>query len=115
LELLSSLLDRARSGSPTTVLVYGEAGVGKTRLVAELADRARQDGVQTLVGRCTSVGGRSLAFAPFAEALRPVATDLATGAHEGVGLLAGFVSRLSGGNGEGIQPDDAPALLVPGK
>jgi DNA-binding CsgD family transcriptional regulator len=108
LELLSSLLARTRTGSPTTALVYGEAGVGKTRLVNELVHRARVDGVRTLVGGCVAVGGRSLAFAPFAEALRPLATELAVGARADGGdvgnpLLASFVSRLSGGNGHGIE------------
>lgn len=34
------------------VLVQGEAGAGKSRLVADLAHRAAQDGAQVLVGRC---------------------------------------------------------------
>jgi predicted ATPase len=119
LEQLSGLLDRARSGSPTTVLVYGEAGVGKTRLVTELVASARGHGMQTFVGGCVTVGGRSLAFAPFAEALRPLATDLAVGVHEdgdgaGSPFLAGSATRLSGGNGDGMQHanDHAPELRV---
>jgi DNA-binding NarL/FixJ family response regulator len=119
LELLSGLLDRARSGSPTTVLVYGEAGVGKTRLVNELVATARGHGVHTLVGGCVAVGGRSLAFAPFAEALRPLTTELDVGVHGDSGragspLVAGFVSRLSGGNGDGLPHagDHPPSLRV---
>jgi DNA-binding NarL/FixJ family response regulator len=108
LERLSRLLDRARSGSPITAIVYGEAGVGKTRLVTELVAHARRQGVHTLVGGCVSVGGHALAFAPFAEALRPLASDLAVGFRAGADaargpLLAGFVAGLSGGNGHGTR------------
>jgi DNA-binding NarL/FixJ family response regulator len=119
LELLSNLLDRTRSGSPTTVLVYGEAGVGKTRLVTELLSRARAQGMRTLVGACASVGGRSLAFAPFAEALRPLTGGRSFGALIENGgpsgpLLVRFMSQLSRGNGDTTQhaDDPAPSLRV---
>jgi len=41
LERLDAALSRAAAGEPAVVLVAGEAGVGKSRLVAELAARAR--------------------------------------------------------------------------
>jgi predicted ATPase len=37
---LAALLDRAREGEPGFAIVAGEAGVGKTRLIMELAGRA---------------------------------------------------------------------------
>ena len=42
--------DRAAAGSSELVLVVGEGGIGKTRLVAELA--AGLDGFDVLYGRC---------------------------------------------------------------
>jgi DNA-binding SARP family transcriptional activator/tetratricopeptide (TPR) repeat protein len=42
----------ARAGRRRTVLVAGEAGIGKTRLVAELAALAEADGAVVLAGRC---------------------------------------------------------------
>ena len=41
LELLAQALDEAADGVPRAVVVRGEAGVGKTRLVSAVCDRAR--------------------------------------------------------------------------
>jgi DNA-binding CsgD family transcriptional regulator len=68
---LAGALDAAAGGSRRVVLVAGEAGVGKTRLVEELSDRARADGAVAALGGCVDVSG-GLPFAPFAEALRRV-------------------------------------------
>ncbi len=59
-----------------TVLVGGEAGIGKTRLVEELGDRARAAGALVAVGVCTPAGGSGLAFAPIVGVLRDVARQL---------------------------------------
>ncbi|TXL57968.1 tetratricopeptide repeat protein [Aeromicrobium terrae] len=50
------------------VLLGGDAGIGKTRLVTELVDQARDAGRQILVGHCLDLGDSALPFAPFAEA-----------------------------------------------
>jgi DNA-binding CsgD family transcriptional regulator/tetratricopeptide (TPR) repeat protein len=71
LDALRDALDRARAGSPTTVLVGGEAGIGKSRLAAELGTIANESGAVVLEGGCISLGSdEGLAFAPIAEALR---------------------------------------------
>src|SRR5207249_12300693 len=44
-------LKRIERGAPAALLVRGEAGIGKSRLVAELVARARQVGYPVLVGR----------------------------------------------------------------
>ena len=46
LGLLGSSLDRAVAGEQATVLVGGEAGVGKSRLVHDLIGQARESGVR---------------------------------------------------------------------
>jgi len=72
LEELERALDAARAGSGTTVLVAGEAGIGKTRLASEVARRARDAGFEVLLGRSIDLVGTELPYQPFAEALRPL-------------------------------------------
>ena len=50
LQRLQAVLDGARSGVVGTVIVGGEAGVGKTRLLAELRAGAESAGLRFLVG-----------------------------------------------------------------
>src|SRR5215207_8526770 len=52
LRRLRAALADARGGRRRTVLVAGEAGIGKTRLVTELASLAESDGAVVLAGRC---------------------------------------------------------------
>jgi DNA-binding CsgD family transcriptional regulator/tetratricopeptide (TPR) repeat protein len=92
--VLDELLREAWAGAPVTVLVCGEAGAGKTRLVSEVAAMVREGGTRTLVGSCTMVGRTSLAFAPFAEAFRPVVRELGIGGGEGGGRVAPRLARL---------------------
>ena len=70
LERLHAALDRANEGSSSTVLVAGEAGVGKTRLVTELASSANERGMLVLTGGAVGLGDSDLPYGPFAEAFR---------------------------------------------
>jgi DNA-binding CsgD family transcriptional regulator len=72
LEELERLLDETRAGSGATVLVAGEAGIGKTRLASELARRAGDAGFAVFLGRSIDLVGTELPFQPFVEALRPL-------------------------------------------
>ncbi len=65
------LLDQATAGQPVVALVSGDAGVGKTRLVAELCGAAAERGFTVLSGRCAELGD-SLPYLPLADALRNV-------------------------------------------
>jgi DNA-binding CsgD family transcriptional regulator/tetratricopeptide (TPR) repeat protein len=69
---LGRTLDAARAGSGVTVLVAGEAGIGKTRLASELASHARDAGFEVLLGRSIDLVGAELPYQPFVEALRPL-------------------------------------------
>ncbi len=60
--------------SPALVLVEGEAGIGKTRLLDAVADLAGRTGGRVLRGRCHPTE-RSLFLQPYVDALRPVLLD----------------------------------------
>ena len=61
---------RARSGDRSVALVTGEAGIGKTRLLAEFAHAAQGAGALVLYGRCDEELARP--YQPFGEALAPL-------------------------------------------
>ena len=67
---LAESFQQARSGQPQTVLVAGEAGIGKTRLIREWATWAAAQGALVLSGQAFEMGGR-LPYQPLVEALRP--------------------------------------------
>jgi DNA-binding CsgD family transcriptional regulator/tetratricopeptide (TPR) repeat protein len=69
---LERVLDATRTGSGSTVLVAGEAGIGKTRLATELARRARDAGFEVLLGRSIDLVGTELPYQPFVDAVRPL-------------------------------------------
>jgi DNA-binding CsgD family transcriptional regulator/tetratricopeptide (TPR) repeat protein len=69
---LERALDATRAGSGATMLVAGEAGIGKTRLASELGRRARDAGFEVLLGRSIDLVGTELPYQPFVEALRPL-------------------------------------------
>src|SRR3954451_21574260 len=71
LEVLERALSATQAGGGATVLIAGEAGIGKKRLASELATRAREAGFEVLLGRSLGLVGTQLAFQPLAEALRP--------------------------------------------
>ncbi|HVG64633.1 MAG TPA: AAA family ATPase [Actinomycetota bacterium] len=75
LRRLDALLERAGQGSPQVVLVAGDAGVGKTRLLLALADRARQRGTRVLMGASVELGDIGFAYLPVVDALRELADD----------------------------------------
>lgn len=68
LSVLLDRLDAAASGRGSVALVSGEAGAGKTRLVGELAERARAAGWTVLTGRAYETEGLP-PYLPFREAL----------------------------------------------
>jgi tetratricopeptide (TPR) repeat protein len=69
---LRAALERAAAGQPAILVVAGEAGVGKTRLMTELLGQAGELGAVALSGGCLDIGDGVLAYAPMVEALRPL-------------------------------------------
>src|SRR5207244_9286968 len=69
-------LNAARDGRQTVFVVAGEAGVGKTRFIHEVATHAASAGVLVLEGGCLAVGGEVVPFGPIVEALRSLSRAL---------------------------------------
>jgi ATP/maltotriose-dependent transcriptional regulator MalT len=67
---LLTALDRALAGEPGLMVIGGEAGVGKTRLIEEIAHRAATSGMRVLSGQCVELGAEGLPLAPLVDALR---------------------------------------------
>jgi predicted ATPase len=85
---LEAAKGRAADSEPAVVLVGGEAGIGKTRLIAELTSRwDADDGMRVLAGGCVPVGDGALPYAPIVEALRALVADV------GVNEIRGLVGR----------------------
>ena len=66
---LRDTLERARAGEASTVLVVGEAGIGKTRLLQAFAEEAGERDAVVVWGRAWEAGGAP-PFWPWLEALR---------------------------------------------
>ncbi len=73
---LGGALDRTAAGEPGFVLVGGEAGVGKTRLLRELTARAEGAGFRVLTGQCVEPGAEGLPLAPLVDVLRTLARTM---------------------------------------
>jgi DNA-binding NarL/FixJ family response regulator/tetratricopeptide (TPR) repeat protein len=91
LRRVDALLERAAQGRPQVVLVSGDAGVGKTRLLLALADRARRRGMRVLMGASVELGDIGLPYLPVVDALRGLADD-----PEEAGLLAAAATTAPG-------------------
>jgi DNA-binding NarL/FixJ family response regulator/tetratricopeptide (TPR) repeat protein len=98
---LLAAVERAERGHTATVLLAGDAGVGKTRLLAELASLARRRGMQVLIGGCLEVGEVGLPYLPIVTALRGFAADAdnelrLAAAAQGLPSLDRLLPELSG-------------------
>ncbi len=76
---LRSAFASVREGAPAAVLIGGEAGVGKSRLIREFTAAERGAGARVLIGGCLELGADGLPFAPFTAVLRDLVRELGTG------------------------------------
>jgi DNA-binding CsgD family transcriptional regulator/tetratricopeptide (TPR) repeat protein len=67
---LTEALERAAAGQPGIVLIGGEAGVGKTRLLTEVTMLAGAMSITAVAGVCVDVAAGTLPYAPFADIVR---------------------------------------------
>ena len=116
LQVLEAARRRAGSTEPAVALVGGEAGVGKTRLVAELIGGCVTDGTRVLAGGCVPVGDGALPYAPIVEALRTLVAEV--GVAEVRGLIGpswpelGRLLPALGAPDRAGQPDQAAQVRL---
>jgi len=92
-ETLAQRWKQATGAEVRTVFVAGEPGVGKTRLVAELARSVRDEGAVVAAGRCDEEVGRP--YQPFVEAIRHAIIGVTPDRLPGLlGRFAGDLVRL---------------------
>ncbi len=104
LAALDAALTDAADGRPSLVLLAGESGVGKTRLLAEVERRAREAGARVLAGDCVDLGAGELPYLPLVAALRPLARREDPALTDDVrAAVAPLLPALSG------RDDDVPA------
>jgi DNA-binding CsgD family transcriptional regulator len=113
---LTRVLDRTRAGEARAVLVAGDAGVGKTRVLAEAAGHATEAGMTVVTGHCVDLGDVGLPYLPFTEILGVLAGDerfsAALGAHPVVDRLLGDGSGGAGDAGGRLQLFEGMAGLL---
>jgi len=85
LAVLAETLANARQDGHPTLLIGGEAGVGKSRLLAEFTALAPD--ARLLTAGCLQVGGDELPFTPFTAVLRGLVREL--GADRVTAMLPG--------------------------
>lgn len=88
---LDGALQSARQGGCAAVLLGGEAGVGKSRLVTEFSAAAKLTGARVLTGGCMQLGAEGLPFAPFTAILRELVHEM--GADALGAMLPGRATR----------------------
>ncbi len=93
-------LGKGRRGG---VVVSGEAGLGKTRLIAEFRRQAEAQGLNTVQGYCENYLGAE-PFQPFWQVLR---SALGWNVSMGEADLAGIIAKLTGG-----KPNEATDRLA---
>ncbi|WP_435863291.1 helix-turn-helix transcriptional regulator [Streptomyces mirabilis] len=113
---LTGVLDRARAGTPRAVVLSGDAGVGKTRVLTEAAAHATRTGMTVLTGHCVDLGDVGLPYLPFTEILGVLGADerfaAAFAAHPAVERLLGSGSGTDTDTGSRLRLFEGVAGLL---
>jgi DNA-binding CsgD family transcriptional regulator len=110
LAVLEEVLAAAAGGQASVVLIGGEAGVGKTRLVAELTTRARDQGTTVVTGACVELTAGTAPYLAITELLRDFARALPDRAWERLRAGAGpeLEALMPGARGrDDVRADNA--------
>jgi DNA-binding CsgD family transcriptional regulator len=105
---LTTILDavaRAGHGESSLLLIGGEAGIGKTRLIEETGRRLLGGGAFFAVGACVEYGMHGVPLAPLGQLLRGLLDDP---------RISGLVERASGQPSSGQPSASAPGGLLAG-
>jgi serine/threonine protein kinase/tetratricopeptide (TPR) repeat protein len=101
IETFDDLLKRLNQGSGGQVYVGGESGIGKTRLVAEVAARAQRSIHRIVTGQCAAMGvdtsgntGKTAALHPLRLLLRTIAHACRDGGRERSQRLVGARAKV---------------------
>jgi DNA-binding SARP family transcriptional activator len=106
--------NNAVDGRPRLLIVTGDAGVGKSRLISELAHKARSDGAVVATTRCFGMAG-TLALKPAADWLRHPRVQRSLATLDGVWrsevdrLIPGAADGIDGGKRERPLPEPVAA------
>ena len=109
--LASAGAEVAGSGHGQMVVIAGDAGIGKSRLVREFCDQANRDGWTAATGGCVNVAAGALTYAALIEIFRHLNLRLgrevmAKLAGAGIDDLAGLLPGVPG-----VQPRAGGLLL----
>jgi predicted ATPase len=75
--VLDEALRMAAEDGPVAVVIAGDAGIGKSRLAAEVCGQATAEGWQVLSAGCVDLAEGSVPYLPLVDALRSLgATEL---------------------------------------
>jgi len=116
LAAMAAAAGRAQAGEPQVVLVGGEAGVGKTRLLHVAADRLEAAGARVLRTTCVELGAFGLPLVPVTAAVRQVVGSL--GVEElrrtmpGADFLLGLLPEYGAGTSERDRLAEAGELFA---
>jgi predicted ATPase/DNA-binding CsgD family transcriptional regulator len=107
-------IERTVGGRSSHLLVVGEAGVGKTRFIDELAALATDRGAITIRGSCRAAGDGGLPYGPIAEGLRALVRDApADILAAAVGSSGPDLARITSafGRGDNVRGQEAAESL----
>jgi hypothetical protein len=112
LAVLEDAVRRADASEPQVVLVSGGAGVGKTRLLGQLADQIAGTGSWVLRTACVELGPQGLPLAPATAALRQLAGQVPLATMAAMVPGADALWRLLPESGGSSPGPDRPARLL---
>ncbi|QKG27217.1 helix-turn-helix transcriptional regulator [Actinomadura verrucosospora] len=104
LALIDAAFRDSEAGEARFVLLGGDAGVGKTRIMDHVAQRLADSGVRVLRGSCVALGAEGLPLAPVTAILRSLVRDLGTDALDAIVPGASLLHRLLPDSGTAAEP-----------
>src|SRR5580698_9321525 len=111
LEKLVSKLENALSQQGSVAMLCGEPGIGKSRLIEEFSDLAKQRGAAVLTGACYD-GEWQAPYGPFAEAIVDGSRQLPPGEFlAALGRRAAILARIAPALNEIVKDIEEPPAL----